>query len=166
MTGLQPRWETQWAVFPVSELTPQQMIRAMQQAATLQTLRSESLNTYTAIRRYERQFRFVEDYGVAGEAEESQSSTIPHTVQRLNGNYTRQFDRASIMTAPGRIAAISPDAAACLENCYLACLTRRPTAEEQEHFLPQLQGRYGQRRSAVEDIYWTLFNTAEFCWNH
>ncbi|MDA1050636.1 MAG: DUF1549 domain-containing protein [Planctomycetota bacterium] len=158
--------EEAWAVFPVTELGPQQMIRAMQQAAAVSTLRAEDSNTYTALRRFERQFRFVEEYGIAGDAEDAQASTIPHTVQRLSGSYTRQHSEATLLTAPGRIAAMSSDAATCLENCYLACLSRRPTLDEQAHFLPQLQGNRKQRANAVEDIYWTLFNSAEFCWNH
>jgi hypothetical protein len=158
--------EEAWAVFPVSELGPQQMVRTMQQAATASTLRAEDSNTFVAIRRYERQSRFVREYGIAGDAEDAQASTIPHTVQRLSGNDTRQFSDAGWLTAPGRIAAMSSDAETCLENCYLACLTRRPTPEEQTHFLPQLQGGLKQRTIAVEDIFWTLFNSAEFCWNH
>lgn len=158
--------EEAWAVFPITELGPQQMIRSMQQAASVRTLRAEDANTYAAMRRYERQSRFVDDYGIAGDAEDAQASTIPHTVQRLNGNYTRQFSDASLLTAAGRIAAMSSDAASCLENCYLACLSRRPTPDEQSHFLPQLQVNLKRRSVAVEDIYWTLFNSAEFCWNH
>ncbi len=158
--------EQAWAVFPVSELGPQQMIRAMQQASAVRTLRTEDSNNYTAIRRYERQSRFVNEYGIAGDADEAQASTIPHTVQRLSGNDTRQFSDASWLTAPGRIAAMSSDPETCLENCYLACLTRRPTTEEQQHFLPLFEGGLKQRAIAVEDIYWTLFNSAEFCWNH
>lgn len=158
--------EEAWAVFPVSELSPQQMVRSMQQSAQASTLRAEDSNTYVAIRRHERQSRFVREYGIAGDAEDAQASTIPHTVQRLSGNDTRDFSDARWLTAPGRIAAISSNAETCLENCYLACLTRRPTPEEQTHFLPQLQGGLKQRAIAVEDIFWTLFNSAEFCWNH
>ncbi len=132
--------EEAWAVFPVSELDPQQMVRTMQQAATARTLRAEDANTFVAIRRYEHQSRFVRDYGIAGDADDAQASTIPHTVHRLSGNDTRLFSDAGWLTAPGRIAAMSSDAESCLENCYLACLTRRPTPEEQTHFLPQLQG--------------------------
>ncbi len=158
--------EEAWAVFPVTELGPQQMFRSMQQSAAVQTLRTESTNTITAIRRYERHGRFVRDYGIAGDAEDAQASTIPHTVQRLSGNYTRQFSDATLLTAPGRIAAMSPDAESCLDSAYLACLTRLPTPDERAHFLPQLQGKLKKRSTAVEDIYWTLFNSAEFCWNH
>ena len=160
------RVEESWAVFPVTELSPQQMIRSMQQAASIGTLRAENGSTLAAIRRYQREGRFVEDYGVAGDAEDAQASTIPHTVQRLSGNDTRQLSDAGWMTAPGRIAVMSVDAASCLENCYLACLSRRPTPDEAAHFLPQLQGNRKQRAVAIEDIYWTLFNSAEFCWNH
>jgi len=160
------RHEQAWAVFPVTELGPRQIIRAMQQATSLRTIHAEDSSTLTAIRRYERQARFVAEYGLAGDAEDAQASTIPHTVQRLTGNYTRQHSDATPLTAPGRIAAISPDAAACLENGYLACLSRRPTAEEQAHFLPRLAGNLNHRALALEDVFCTLFNSAEFCWNH
>ncbi len=155
-----------WAVFPVTELGPQQMIRSMQQAAAVRTLRGESSNAVVAIRRHEQQRRFVEDYGISGADDDAQASTIPHTVQRLSGDYTRRFSGAALLTAPGRIAALSSDAESCLENCYLACLTRRPTVGEKTHFLPQLDSPPRRRSIAVEDIYWTLFNSAEFCWNH
>lgn len=158
--------EELWAVFPITELTPQQMIRSMQQAAAVNTLRAEDSFTFTAIRRYEKQFRFVDDYGIAGDAEDAQASTIPHTVQRLHGNYTRQFSDSGLLSAPLRISAMSSDASACLDNSYLACLSRRPTTAERAHFLPQLSGKLNRRTNAVEDIYWTLFNSAEFCWNH
>lgn len=158
--------EELWAVFPLTELGPQQMIRSMQQASAIRTLRAEATNNFTAMRRYERQHRFVEDYGVAADAEEAQAATIPHTVERLSGNFTRQHSKATMLTAAGRIAAMSNDLETCLDNCYLACLTRLPTAAEKEHFLPQLSGSFNQRTRAVEDIYWTLFNSAEFCWNH
>jgi len=160
------RLEEAWAVFPVSELQPHQMIRSMQQAAAVGTLRAEATNSFNAIRRIERQVRFVEDYGFAGDSEEAQAATIPHTVDRLSGNFTRQHIQATLLSAPGRIAAMSNDPERSLENCYLACLTRRPTEEERSHFLPQLGGSLNQRSRAVEDIYWTLFNSAEFCWNH
>jgi hypothetical protein len=55
----------------------------------------------------------------------------------------------------------------CLEACYLVCLTRRPTEEEQNHFLAQLgQPRGSSRHQVIEDIFWTLFNSPEFSWNH
>ena len=160
------RLEAAWAVFPVPELGPQQMIRSMQQAAAVRTLRVESASTFAVMRRFEGRSRFVDDYGIAGDAEDAQASTIPHTVQRLDGAYTRRHSEATLLTGPGRIALMSPDATTCLENCYLACLSRRPTTAEMAHFRPQLSGRLNRRANAVEDIYWTLFNSAEFCWNH
>jgi hypothetical protein len=101
-----------------------------------------------------------------GEPEEEAASTIPQTAQRLVGRYTRELSKATPLSAPGRIA-LSGDAAACLENCYLACLTRRPTPDERAHFLAQLRpAGWNQRKQIVEDIYWTLFNSPEFCWSH
>lgn len=158
--------EASWAAFPLTELGPFQLIRSMQQATAVETLRVENSSEIAAIRRYERQYRFVSDYGIVDDSDESQASTIPHTVQRLNGNFTRQYSDSGFFNAPGRIAALSGTPEACLENCFLACLTRRPTPEEKSCFLPELQGRFNRRANTVEDIYWTFFNSAEFCWNH
>ncbi len=158
--------EASWAVFPLTELGPHQMIRSMQQASSVSTLSPEQLTPVAAFRRWQRQSRFVNEYGVAGDAEDAQASTIPHTVQRLSGNETRQQSEATLFSAVGRISAISGTPEACLDHCYLACLTRHPSAEEKAHFLPELEGNRKVRSRACEDIYWTLFNSAEFCWNH
>ncbi|WP_372722898.1 DUF1549 domain-containing protein [Novipirellula sp.] len=158
--------EASWAVFPLTELGPHQMIRSMQQASSINTLRPDELNPVAAFRRWQRQSRFINEYGIAGDSEDAQASTIPHTVQRLSGNETRQQSEATLFSAVGRIAAISGTAEACLDHCYLACLTRHPSAEEKAHFLPELESNRKVRSRACEDIYWTLFNSAEFCWNH
>jgi hypothetical protein len=132
----------------------------------VQTLRVDDSNTFIAIRRYEGRSRFVDQYGIAGDAEEAQASTIPHTVERLSGRETQRYGDAGLFTAAGRIAAMSSDPHTCLENCYLACLSRRPTAGEASHFLPRMTGKLKRRVTTVKDIYWGIFNSAEFCRNH
>jgi hypothetical protein len=55
----------------------------------------------------------------------------------------------------------------CLDACYLVCLSRRPTEQEQECFLPQLADKDKRTSEGVmQDLYWTLFNSPEFSWNH
>jgi hypothetical protein len=62
---------------------------------------------------------------------------------------------------------LAPDDAKAVETAYLAVLTRRPTAEESDHFIARLVGTTGhQRNTRLADLYWTLLNATEFSWNH
>lgn len=166
--GSAERVEEAWAVFPLSQLRPKQVIRSMQQAASVQSLRREDSSAYASIRRHERTHHFVESSGAVDLPDDDEGvSTIPQTIERLVGRSTREFSEATMLTAPGRIAAMSGSNEECLENCYLACLTRRPTSAERAHFLERFgSGGLNRRTNVVEDIYWTLFNSAEFSWNH
>jgi hypothetical protein len=157
----------EWAVFPLVQLRPEQLSRSLQQAASIRPL-SPDENVIGRIRREIWVRKFVEEYGPLGENEfDERTATIPQTVHRMHGQATREKSRAQSSSAAGRIAAMAPDDLACLETCYLVCLARRPTREEQEHFLPQLRGAgRGDRPRVVEDIFWTLFNSPEFAWNH
>ncbi len=73
----------------------------------------------------------------------------------------------------GRIAGFAGTNQTCLETCYLVTLSRRPTKEESDYFVQQLvcaekdkaqdKDAYGH---AVEDVFWSLYNSPEFSWNH
>ena len=72
-----------------------------------------------------------------------------------------------VANAATRIVTVTPDAAAAIDAAYLAVLTRRPTAEEREVFVPRLAAARGNdRRRVLEDLYWVLVNSTEFSWNH
>ncbi len=51
-----------------------------------------------------------------------------------------------------------------VEELFLAMLSRFPSAEEQQ--LMQAEFERSDRRTAAEDILWTLMNTREFLYNH
>jgi hypothetical protein len=54
-----------------------------------------------------------------------------------------------------------------VEEIFLACLARRPTASEEEKFLAALRGMKGdERRLSVEDLHWALLSSREFIFNH
>lgn len=161
------RMKSQFAIFPLSRLRPEQMIGALQQAASIMTIDQESHLISRAIPFFRSQ-DFVKEYGDLGENElDDRAGTIPQALLRMNGRLTRETIDASPFSACGRIASMAPDDAKCLELCYLVCLTRRPLPEEAKHFLPLLVGKkQNGRGNAVEDIYWVLFNSPEFAWNH
>ncbi len=161
------RIESRWAVFPLVRLRPEQVIGAMLQANHVTTIDRNS-HLFVRFQRFTRENDFVNAFGDPGEAElEDRVGTIPQALLRMNGQFARELTEAGPFSAPGRISGMSSTPEHCLETAYLVCLTRRPTPEEAAYFLPQLQEQKGPAADGVmQDLYWTLFNSPEFNWNH
>lgn len=159
--------EAHWAAYPLVRLRPEQMIGAMVQAASIKTIDQNS-HLFTRTLKFFRSQDFVRDYGDLGELElEERGGTIPQALLRMNGRFAREVAEASPVSASGRIATMAPTDVEAVETTYLCCLARRPSPEELAAFLTLEDGQPKPRRSdLVEDVYWTLFNSPEFCWNH
>ena len=162
------RREDAWAVFPLVRLRPEQVIGSMLQAASITTLERDS-SLFTRARKFFSNQDFVKGYGDLGSAEFSeQTGTIPQALLRMNGRLAYE------LTQPGKTAATSAiarategDDALCLKTCFQVCLGRSPDPEEHEALGQWLTETTGEaRQQAVEDIFWTLFNSPEFSWNH
>ena len=159
--------EQTWAAFPVTRLRPEQVIGAMLQASAIKTIDQNSHWVRRAFRFFQ-ELNFVKEYGDLGDDElADHSGTIPQALLRMNGEFARDRSEGGPFTGPGRIAGMAASADACLDLCFLTCLTRYPTPEERANLVSQLESNEGDsRKNAVEDIYWTLYNSAEFCWGH
>ena len=155
-----------WGVFPLRALRPEQLARSLEQTASIRPLQANE-NVVTRTRREMWLRRFLSEYGSLGENElDEHTDSIPQTIHRMHGRFTRDTSRAGWTNAAGRIAATATTAAACLETCYLVCLTRRPSDAERDHFLSQFRDARSSRSRFVEDLLWTLLNSPEFGWNH
>ena len=161
------RLNQQWGVFPLLRLRPEQLIGSMFQASSIKTIDQNSHLLFRTIK-YFNTGDFVREYGDLGESElDDRAGTIPQALLRMNGDLPNDMAKASPMSAPGRIAGMSSTPEHCLESCYLVCLSRRPVQDETNYFLPHLRGKNGDSFSTtVGDIFWTLFNSPEFSWNH
>ena len=161
------RMREHFAIFPLTRLRPEQIIGSLLQSSSLTTIDQNS-HLISRFIKLTRSNDFVKEYGDLGENElEDRAGTIPQALLRMNGNLITETIDAKPFTASGRISQMAPNAERTLELCYLVCLTRRPTTEESAYLLPLLQQvRPDQRGQAVEDLYWTLFNSPEFAWNH
>ena len=159
--------EETWAAFPLTRLRPEQVIGAMLQASSIKTIDQNSHWVRRAFRFFQ-ELNFVKEYGDLGDNELAEhSGTIPQALLRMNGEFARDRSEGSPFTAAGRIAGMAPTDEGCLDLCFLVCLTRHPTPDEQVQILPQLEKARGDaRKNAVEDIFWTLYNSAEFSWGH
>ncbi|MFP6762819.1 MAG: hypothetical protein VB858_04355, partial [Planctomycetaceae bacterium] len=95
------------------------------------------------------------------------SGTIPQALLRMNSVMTRETIKADAFQASGRITGQCETDQDVIETIYLVCVSRRPFPEEKQHILELLGSRNGNSRAAiVEDVYWALFNSPEFSWNH
>ncbi|VAX38880.1 FIG00926787: hypothetical protein [hydrothermal vent metagenome] len=159
--------ESRWGVFPLMRLRPEQVIGSMLQTSSIKTIDQNSHLIFRALRLI-RESDFIKDYGDLGEDElGDRAGTIPQALLRMNGKLPEELLKTGPITASGRITSLSKDTQQMVENCFLVCLTRKPTEEEQIHFVTQLQGKTkDQQNQIIEDLFWALYNSPEFSWNH
>lgn len=177
----------EWSVFPLVRLRPEQVIGSLFQAGHIRTIDQNS-NPLVRVQKFGNENDFLNEYGDLGDDELLQQvGTIPQALLRMNGRFTAELSKVDLLTAPSQLINFSPDSQALIENCFLACLCRRPAPEEQSYFLNQLEStvevaeqktKAGDsapqpeikptqtRADVVQDLFWTLFNSPEFSWNH
>lgn len=156
-----------FAVFPLSQLRPEQVVGSIIQSAVVETIDQDSL-WLTRFTRFTQENEFTRRYGDLGEDRfESGVGTIPQRLLMMNGKIVTERSDANPFTSSGRYSMLAPNAETAVECMWLSCLTRRPTDAELAHFVPKLRGLRGDTRQRVmQDIHWTLMNTTEFSWNH
>ncbi len=156
------------AIFPVTRLRPEQVVGALLQAGSIQTIDYQS-HIFVRIARATGQSNFVKRYGDAGEDElAAHGGTIPQRLLLLNGNLVKEKTKPDLLSnAATQIAMIAPDDHQAVEAVFLAVLTRYPTPEEASHFQAKLRGsKQKERQRLLEDMYVALLNSTEFSWNH
>ncbi len=159
--------EPAWAVFPMSRLRPEQVIGSVLQAASVQTINTQS-HFVTRVARYFQEQDFVKRYGDTGDDEfDGHGGTIPQRLLMMNGDLVDAKLRDEFFNASTQIAQMAPDDRAAVETAYLTVLTRRPTAREADAFAARLAGLTGkEREKRLADLFWVLFNATEMSWNH
>lgn len=163
-----PEHETQWCVFPLTRLRPEQVAGTILQASALKTI---DANTHILfqLQRALQERDFVERYGDIGEDEfEARAGTIPQRLLMMNGQLVKERTEPNpLLNASTRIAGLAPGDAEAVEAAYLCALCRPPSQRERDHFVKRLQGTRGADRSrAMEDLFWVLLNSTECLWNH
>ncbi len=178
-----------WSVFPLVRLRPEQVIGSLFQAGHIRSIDQNS-NPLVRVTKFGNENDFLNEYGDLGDDELLQRvGTIPQALLRMNGRFTAEQSKVDGLSAPAQILNFSPDNAAIIDNCYLACLCRHPAVDERAYFLNLLESTTeaaAEKRKAnpeahaagseskptrtraevVEDLVWTLFNSPEFSWNH
>ena len=161
-----PDHEKYYAVFPLIRLRPEQVAGAMIQSTSLSTI-DRSKHIVIQLTKFGQTLDFVNRYGDPGEDELlEKGETVTQRLLMLNGDMLKERLQGPLSSVV-KIALLSPDPETMVETIYLAVLTRRPSEEMKAYFAQELAERTGNRRGEkVQDIYWTLINSAEFAWNH
>jgi hypothetical protein len=162
------KYERAWAVFPISQLRPEQMAAAVHQACRLKTIDASS-SILSQLEMFGGVNEFTAAYGSRGEDEfAEQSVTVPQRLLMMNGNYlSERIGNNPIMNASTRIAGLAKDDVTAVQTAYVSTLNRPADIQEQEYFVERLVGKKGESRSRqLGDLYWVLLNSSEFQWNH
>jgi hypothetical protein len=163
--------EANWSVFPMTRLRPEQLIGSILQSTSPRTIDQNS-HLFVRTKRFFQENEFVKQYGDLGDNElDERSGTIAQALLRMNGKLASEALQAKDMSSASRITSFADTDEKCVEACYLVALSRRPTKAESDYFVPQFacaekSGPKDARGQVVEDIFWSLFNSPEFSWNH
>ncbi|MCA9132654.1 MAG: DUF1553 domain-containing protein [Planctomycetales bacterium] len=162
--------EAAWAVFPVTQLRPEQVAGSILQACKLTAIDASS-SIFTRLATYFQTRDFLKRFGDRGQEEgESQAVTvtIPQRLVLMNGKLVAERTKSNlVLNASTRIGALVTDDDRAVEAVYLSVFNRRPSASEQQQLTQHLSGKKGkQRQQALRDIYWAMINSTEFSWNH
>lgn len=160
--------EAMWAVFPITQLRPEQVAGRLFQACKLTAI-DETSSIVTRLKAYGDTQDFLKRFGDRGEDEfESDAVTITQRLVVMNGNLVADRTKNDLVNnACARIARLVADDERAIELAFLSVLNRTPTAKEQQRFGEYLSDKRGDTRArAVGDIYWAMINSTEFSWNH
>lgn len=160
--------EAAWAVFPVSQLRPEQVSGSVFQASRLTAIDATS-SIVTRLQKFGQTQDFLKRFGDRGEDEfDSHAVTITQRLVLMNGNLVADKTKIDLVNnASTRISQFVEDDAQAVELIFLSVLNRMPSENESASFVEHLCEHKGNARTrAVNDIYWAMLNSTEFSWNH
>ena len=100
------------------------------------------------------------------ECERSNEPTVVQVLQISNGEVVNQKLAADKSVVAKQLDG-ELDMAAIIDQAYLAALSREPTAEEKKQLLAIFaEVPQGERRTAIEDLYWGIMSSREFLFQH
>lgn len=160
--------ENHWAVFPLTQLRPEQVAASIHQACRMKAI-DESSSIISKLELFSAVNDFTKAYGDRGDDEFIQQSvTIPQRLLVMNGSYvSERIKNNPVMNVSTHIAQLASNDKIAVETAYLSTLNRLPTGAELNAFCARLYNTKRNARSqAMSSIFWALINSTEFQWNH
>ena len=163
-----PSHEECYAVFPISQLRPEQVAGCIVQAAKLRPI-NRSSSIIIRIASFGDRQTFLRDFGDQGIDEfENHAVTISQRLVLMNGILASERTKRDIVSnSLTRISQMVRDDRQAIELVFLTLVGRTPTVDEMRLLLSRLDGLTGDsREEVIGDMYWALMNSTEFSWNH
>ncbi len=166
--SVQNEHENHWAVFPLTQLRPEQVAASIHQACRMKAI-DENSSIISKLELFSAVSDFTKAYGDRGDDEFIQQSvTIPQRLLVMNGSYvSERIKNNPVMNVSTHIAQLASDDKVAVKTAYLSTLNRLPTGAELNAFCERLHDTKRNARSqAMSSIFWALINSTEFQWNH
>jgi hypothetical protein len=98
-----------------------------------------------------------------GACEAKTEPTLSQALHMLNGNTIQnKVQQGGLMK---KLLAEKKQPAEVIDQLYVRCLTRQPTAEERENLLEIVKSAPNVQQG-LEDVFWAVLNSREFLFNH
>jgi len=101
-----------------------------------------------------------------GEESTSFNGTIPQVLMLFNGDMVKQAIDTKKGSLIDNLAKSGKNYAQCVEQLFIAGLTRKPQSDEKNLAKQFLKARNGDPKEALRDVWWVILNTNEFIFNH
>jgi hypothetical protein len=88
---------------------------------------------------------------------------LSQALHLLNGDTTQNKVAGGNLTGKFINAKLTDEQ--IVENLFVRCFTRKPTAQEMAE-IKKVLGNYKDRKQALDDLFWSLLNSKEFMFNH
>ncbi|MGE3806652.1 MAG: DUF1553 domain-containing protein [Gemmataceae bacterium] len=157
-----------FARMPVRGMTPEQLLKSLHIAVGA-TYRRPHHDPYRNaqhpddITQFLAKFRNPHDRRIETKTSILQALYMMNSSFLLDLMHTPNGSLDIVQTAGNRIPT-----ARQVKDLYLVTLSRRPRAEETERLVKYIEsgGPRKDRKRALEDVFWALLNSTEFCLNH
>jgi hypothetical protein len=84
----------------------------------------------------------------------------------FNGDMVKQAIDTKKGSLIDNLAKSGKNYAQCVEQLFIAGLTRKPQSDEKNLAKQFLKARNGDPKEALRDVWWVILNTNEFIFNH
>jgi hypothetical protein len=156
-----------FASMPVQGMTPEQLFRSLSRAVGVYRPYQNSNAFSFGVNSPEADF--METFADNSESKLDRQTTILQALALMNGrivagatNLEQSRTLQSVVESPFL------DTSQKIETLFLAVLSRKPTAEENERFLKYVKqgGPKRNASAALGDLFWALLNSSEFLFIH
>ena len=101
-----------------------------------------------------------------GQESTSFNGTIPQVLMLFNGDMVKQAIDTKKGSLIDNLSKSGKNYSQCVEQLFIAGLTRKPQSDEKNLAKQFLKARNGDPKEALRDVWWVILNTNEFIFNH